>query len=116
MVVKLAGWITTDDTYNVFISISPLLDVYQYFTATCYKGFGDDDEGFYTVFRHAFEQLASEEVEYLDSEREFEAIPKFGHSKSDYDDEVHPFYSYWQSFCTKKSKCACYFRAPTLSY
>lgn len=80
------------------------LNVYQYFTATCYSGFADDDEGFYTVFRNVFEQLASEEVEYLDSAAEFEAIPRFGDSKSDYEEVVSPFYAFWQSFCTKKSE------------
>lgn len=92
------------------------LNVYQYFTASCYKGFGDDDEGFYTVFRNVFEQLASEEVEYLDSEAEFEAIPRFGHSKSDYEEEVHPFYSYWQSFCTRKSKRVIFVLSVQLTY
>lgn len=80
------------------------LNVYQYFTASCYSGFTDDDEGFYTVFRNVFEQLASEEVEYLDSAAEFEAIPRFGDSKSDYEEVVSSFYAFWQSFCTKKSK------------
>lgn len=51
-----------------------------------------------------FEQLASEEIEYLDSEAEFEAIPKFGCSTSDYEEVVQPFYAVWQSFSTKKSK------------
>lgn len=39
----------------------------------------------------------------MDDESEFDLIPKFGNSKSSYDDVVGPFYAYWQSYCTKKS-------------
>lgn len=80
------------------------LCVFQYFTASCYAGFGDDEKGFYTIFRDVFDQLASEEIEHLESEAEYEAIPKFGDSKSDYEEVVQPFYAFWQSFCTNKSK------------
>lgn len=80
------------------------LDVYQYFTATCYSGFGDGADGFYAVYGQVFHQLATEELEFLDTEAEFEAIPKFGDSSSDYDETVQPFYGFWQSFCTKKSE------------
>ncbi|XP_059620033.1 dnaJ homolog subfamily C member 21 [Phlebotomus argentipes] len=79
------------------------LDVFQYFTASCYRGFGDDPGGFYAVYGGVFEQLATEEIEFLDDESDFEKIPKFGTSESDYEEFVHPFYAFWQSFCTKKS-------------
>uniref|UniRef100_A0A1B0DE72 DnaJ homolog subfamily C member 21 n=1 Tax=Phlebotomus papatasi TaxID=29031 RepID=A0A1B0DE72_PHLPP len=80
------------------------LDVFQYFTASCYKGFGNDPGGFYAVYGEVFDKLASEEIEFLDTEGEYEEIPKFGTSTSDYEETVHPFYAFWQSFCTKKSK------------
>ena len=35
------------------------LDVFQYFTSSCYSGFGDDDKGFYAVYREVFNTLAS---------------------------------------------------------
>lgn len=81
------------------------LCVFQYFTASCYSGFGDDAKGFYTIFRNVFEQLATEEIEHLESEAEFEAIPKFGDSTSDYEDVVQPFYAYWQ--VSRTSTCGC---------
>uniref|UniRef100_A0A182SSJ0 C2H2-type domain-containing protein n=1 Tax=Anopheles maculatus TaxID=74869 RepID=A0A182SSJ0_9DIPT len=34
---------------------------------------------------------------------EFETIPKFGNSQSDYESVVRLFYGYWEGFCTKKS-------------
>uniref|UniRef100_A0A182Y6E3 DnaJ homolog subfamily C member 21 n=1 Tax=Anopheles stephensi TaxID=30069 RepID=A0A182Y6E3_ANOST len=79
------------------------LDVFPYFTTSCYKGYGDEAGGFYAVYAEVFGKLASEEVEFLDTEEEFEAIPKFGNSQSDYETVVRGFYGYWEGFCTKKS-------------
>lgn len=78
------------------------LDVFAYFNSSCYKGFNNDPEGFYCVFAKVFEQLASEDVEYMDSEDEFDLIPKFGNSLSSFD-EVVAFYGFWESYSTKKS-------------
>ncbi|XP_062548731.1 dnaJ homolog subfamily C member 21 [Armigeres subalbatus] len=79
------------------------LDLFQYFTASCYKGFGDDEGGFYAVYREVFHTIASEEIEFLENEEDFEEIPKFGNSGSDYETEVRLFYAYWEGYCTKKS-------------
>jgi DnaJ homolog subfamily A member 5 len=78
------------------------LDVYAYFTTSCYKGFGDDDEGFYSVYRKVFEKLAAEDIEYMDDADDFEKIPQFGKASSILDDVVI-FYGYWESYSTKKS-------------
>ncbi|NXS65421.1 DJC21 protein, partial [Pandion haliaetus] len=77
------------------------LDLLQYFTVSCYCGYGDDEKGFFTVFRQVFEKIAEGEMEYRTQEDP--AFPMFGHSRSDYDTVVHPFYAYWQSFCTRKT-------------
>lgn len=79
------------------------MDVFQYFTAACYKGFGNDNNGFYTIYAKVFDQLATEDIEFMDSPDEFEHIPKFGTATSDYETVVGPFYAYWQSYCTKKT-------------
>ncbi|XP_057566067.1 dnaJ homolog subfamily C member 21 isoform X2 [Hippopotamus amphibius kiboko] len=78
------------------------LDLLHYFTVTCYSGYGDDEKGFYTVYRNVFEMIAKEELESA-LEEDVEDFPTFGDSQSDYDTVVHPFYAYWQSFCTQKS-------------
>lgn len=70
---------------------------------SCYRGFGDDDAGFYAVYREVFENIATEDIEFMDSPDEYEDIPKFGTSTSSYDDVVGPFYAYWQSYCTRKT-------------
>ncbi|KAM8827483.1 dnaJ homolog subfamily C member 21 [Spinachia spinachia] len=81
------------------------IDLLQYFTVTCYCGFGDDEKGFYTVYRNLFEAIVKEEMEHakVDEEEEEEDFPPFGDSESDYDSVVHMFYGYWQSFCTRKN-------------
>ncbi|CAJ1070698.1 hypothetical protein INR49_025846 [Xyrichtys novacula] len=81
------------------------IDLLQYFTVTCYSGYGDDEKGFYTVYRNLFESIVKEEMEHgkVDNEEEEEEFPPFGDSQSDYDTVVHVFYGYWQSFCTRKN-------------
>ncbi|NWU84290.1 DJC21 protein, partial [Onychorhynchus coronatus] len=78
------------------------LDLLHYFTVSCYSGYGDDEKGFFTVYRQVFEKIAKEEMEYMTQE-DPEEFPMFGYSQSDYDTVVHPFYAYWQSFCTQKT-------------
>ncbi|XP_020780874.2 dnaJ homolog subfamily C member 21 [Boleophthalmus pectinirostris] len=79
------------------------IDLLQYFTVTCYSGYGDDEKGFYTVYRNLFELIVKEEMEHTKEELEEYAFPSFGDSQSDYDTVVHIFYAYWQSFCTRKN-------------
>lgn len=78
------------------------IDLLQYFTVTCYSGFGDDEQGFYTVYRNLFESIAKEEMERSKDEED-DDFSSFGDSQSDYDTVVHLFYGYWQSFCTRKN-------------
>ncbi|KAL7036634.1 hypothetical protein ACKWTF_008887 [Chironomus riparius] len=78
------------------------LDVYQYFNSSCYKGFNDSKEGFYTVYRIVFEKIAAEDSEYHLEEDDFLNIPMFGNSSSSFDDVIK-FYGHWESYSTKKS-------------
>uniref|UniRef100_H3CPZ3 DnaJ homolog subfamily C member 21 n=1 Tax=Tetraodon nigroviridis TaxID=99883 RepID=H3CPZ3_TETNG len=81
------------------------IDLLQYFTVTCYSGYGDDEKGFYTVYRNLFESIVKEEMEHskVEDEDDEEEYPSFGDSQSDYDTVVHMFYGFWQSFCTRKN-------------
>ncbi|XP_044744563.1 dnaJ homolog subfamily C member 21 [Coccinella septempunctata] len=79
------------------------LDVFQYFTTACFKGYGDDENGFYTVYRKVFDQIAKEDMDYFENKEDFVNIPSFGSSDSDYDTVVNPFYAHWMSYSTKKS-------------
>ncbi|XP_041916058.1 dnaJ homolog subfamily C member 21 isoform X2 [Alosa sapidissima] len=80
------------------------IDILQYFTVSCYSGYGDDEKGFYTVYRTLFESIVREEMEHSKEEdEEDEEFPSFGDSESDFDTVVHLFYAHWQSFCTRKN-------------
>ncbi|XP_077354336.1 dnaJ homolog subfamily C member 21 isoform X2 [Festucalex cinctus] len=80
------------------------IDLLRFFTVTCYSGYGDDDKGFYAVYRNLFESIFKEEMEQGKVEDDDdEEFPPFGDSNSDYDTVVHIFYGYWQSFCTRKN-------------
>lgn len=78
------------------------LNVYHYFNTSCFKGYNDDEKGFYTVFRQVFEKIASEDKPFIDSDEEIE-VPSFGYSYSCYEEVTRDFYAYWQSYCTAKS-------------
>ncbi|CAH2240112.1 dnaJ homolog subfamily C member 21 [Pararge aegeria] len=78
------------------------LDVYPYFSPSCYKGFGDNPQSFYGVYFEVFSKLASEETDFLDDPEDVNHIPKFGNSTTPYE-EVHEFYAFWMSFSTNKS-------------
>ncbi|CAH0683232.1 unnamed protein product [Spodoptera exigua] len=78
------------------------LDVYPYFSPSCYKGFGDDPQGFYGVYNEVFSKLISEETDFLDDPEDVSKIPTFGNSTTPYE-EVHEFYAYWMAFSTNKS-------------
>ncbi|CAG9534429.1 unnamed protein product [Cercopithifilaria johnstoni] len=77
------------------------LNLFPYFTSTCYSGFDTNDKNFYAVYRQVFETLASEDYEFLD--RKPQPYPSFGDENSTYDDVVGLFYAFWGSFCTVRS-------------
>uniref|UniRef100_A0A1A9UCR1 DnaJ homolog subfamily C member 21 n=1 Tax=Glossina austeni TaxID=7395 RepID=A0A1A9UCR1_GLOAU len=79
------------------------LDVFQYFSGSCFKGYGDDDKGFYSVYSNVFQQIIVEDAEFMDDEMEVEKVPSFGNSQSSYEEIVGPFYAYWSAYCTKKT-------------
>ncbi|XP_001360266.1 dnaJ homolog subfamily C member 21 [Drosophila pseudoobscura] len=79
------------------------LDVFPYFTSSCYKGYGDDAKGFYKVYADVFVQIASEDIEFMESDDELGCAPAFGNSESNYEEVVGPFYAYWTAYTTKKT-------------
>lgn len=79
------------------------LNLMKFFSPSAYSGFGDDEEGFYTVYAKVFKTITEENVEFVKDRDLLEEIPEFGKSDSDYEDVVGPFYAYWQSFCTFKT-------------
>jgi len=79
------------------------IDLFQYFTSSCYTGFGDDESGFYGVYNEVFNTLAKEDLDFIDDEDSDFEIPSFGKYESDYEEVVGPFYAYWSSYSTPRS-------------
>ncbi|KAF7257424.1 hypothetical protein EG68_05368, partial [Paragonimus skrjabini miyazakii] len=97
------------------------VDVFQYFTRSCFRSFDDRADGFYTVYQKVFENIAEEELrvttfnasdddqsttdEDADCKGEINArtFPTFGRSDSPYTEVVAPFYRFWEMFRTRKS-------------
>ena len=79
------------------------LDVFQYFTSSCYSGFGDDEKGFYAVYSEVFNTLAAEDAEFMNGSDEEEDIPLFGKAADDYETVVGPFYAHWSVYTTTRS-------------
>lgn len=77
------------------------LNILPYFSASCFKGFGDDSKGFYAIYEEVFKKLAAEDSEYMKEDEP--DIPTFGKSDSCYEEIVAPFYAYWMYYSTKKT-------------
>ncbi|XP_071444487.1 dnaJ homolog subfamily C member 21-like [Hetaerina americana] len=82
-----------DDSTNLF----------PYFSASCYRGYGDEEVGFYAVYRKLFDQIYAEDISFDSRDQRDYRAPSFGRSDSSYDEVVHPFYAFWENYCTTKS-------------
>lgn len=91
------------------------INLFQYFSSSCYANFDDAEDGFYTIYREVFQNIANEEQQAYQLASKLSSgknkqqssrisqtasFPTFGDSKSGYEDVVRPFYAYWSSFCT----------------
>jgi len=79
------------------------LNLFQYFTSSCYSGFGDDEKGFYTVFREVFNTVAKEDLEFMDEQDSDFEVPDFGRSADSYEEVCGRFYDYWSGYVTPRS-------------
>ncbi|KAK3594145.1 hypothetical protein CHS0354_040921 [Potamilus streckersoni] len=79
------------------------LDVFQYYTSSCYSGYGDDENGFYTVYRKVFHTIAEQDYAFIEDRNSGDELPSFGNSRDSYEEIVKPFYDFWETYCTAKS-------------
>jgi len=75
------------------------LNLYDYFTSSCYKGFSNDNQGFYAVYDRVFKNISNQDLQF--SKEDKTPMPHFGIHNSDYESVVGPFYAAWQSYSTK---------------
>ncbi|KAJ3500639.1 hypothetical protein NMY22_g19195 [Coprinellus aureogranulatus] len=81
----------------------------RFFDVSIYKGYGDDDNSFFTIYRNLFDRLASEE-NMLNPYMEY---PSFGYStwpfttemkkRTGADGAAREFYSVWQTLSPRRS-------------
>ncbi|CAF1274747.1 unnamed protein product [Rotaria sordida] len=91
MLQKASGDDYLDDTINIF----------PFFTSSCYQGYNDSENGFYTVYNKLFKDIAEQDLKASTDKKV--KIPEFGNSESDYEEVVGPFYAYWSNYCTLRS-------------
>ncbi|KAG0267585.1 hypothetical protein BG011_002893 [Mortierella polycephala] len=92
-------------------------ELMKYFSSSVYKGFQDNNAGFFAVYRNLFEKLAQEEVDAMANDRSDATtdanvhFPSFGCSTTNYDDNsdssVKQFYNAWLTFSSQKSFSWC---------
>ena len=82
------------------------LDLWQFFNTSCYDGFGDDGESFYSVYSHVFENLLAyennEEQQQTEPNGKKHGLvdyPPFGDRMSSSSDTIN-FYNNWSNFVT----------------
>merc|ERR550519_1404837 len=79
------------------------IDLFQYFSSSCYSGWGDDENGFFGVFKEVFNTIASEDMEFMDEQDEEFEVPSFGCTNDTYEDVGAAFYNYWSGYCTPRT-------------
>ena len=79
------------------------VDLYQYFSSSCYKGKGNGPGGFYRVYSEVFDLVAETERDRANAKgkHDFEFPPSFGCTSTEWP-EVKAFYDYWSNFVTER--------------
>ena len=71
--------------------------IFKYFSTRCYKGFKENPENFYNVYREYFDDVAKKDAKYR--KKGTDEPPSFGYADTDLS-EVAGFYAYWSSYYT----------------
>uniref|UniRef100_M4BFT8 J domain-containing protein n=1 Tax=Hyaloperonospora arabidopsidis (strain Emoy2) TaxID=559515 RepID=M4BFT8_HYAAE len=77
------------------------IDLFRYFSASVYSGFGTDDKSFYSVYGDLFTKIDALDTESGDDTRS-EAAPGIGDADTLMDD-VNAFYQHWKGYTTQRS-------------
>ncbi|RLN81208.1 hypothetical protein BBJ28_00015100, partial [Nothophytophthora sp. Chile5] len=79
------------------------LDLFRYFSAAVYSGFGSDAKSFYVVYGDLFAKVRAIDALDLDAgAAKAEAAPTFGDGKTAMD-AVNAFYQHWKSYLTQRA-------------
>eukprot|EP00189_Rhodosorus_marinus_P002233 CAMPEP_0113965806 /NCGR_PEP_ID=MMETSP0011_2-20120614/7962_1 /TAXON_ID=101924 /ORGANISM="Rhodosorus marinus" /LENGTH=427 /DNA_ID=CAMNT_0000978385 /DNA_START=23 /DNA_END=1303 /DNA_ORIENTATION=+ /assembly_acc=CAM_ASM_000156 len=81
------------------------INILRFFSGSAYRGYGDDDNGYYAVFSQLFNDIHDEErerVQRSSPDEDIDVAPDFGTSDSPWD-EVREFYTFWENFSSQRS-------------
>jgi DnaJ family protein A protein 5 len=91
----LRGLSSTDDDVGG-------IDLFQYFTSSCFNGFTDEEGGFYETFQKVFMVIEEEDKTFCDKDPSDMDYPPFGRSNSPAD-IWQEFYAFFSSYVTTRS-------------
>lgn len=78
------------------------IDLFKYFSASCYEGFGDEEGSFYETYQEVFKTLEEEDKSFYDGDLSQFSYPVFG--RSDSPTEVwQEFYNFFSAYVTTRS-------------
>lgn len=81
-------------------------NIWTYFSSGCFKGYGDNEGGFYQVYRQVFERIKTEERKAFNNLADETGEPRrlegFGDSTTSVE-KVLKFFEDWANFTTYKS-------------
>ena len=83
------------------------VDVYAYYTSSCYSGFGDGQRSFYGVYSTVFSTIGKQEADASATRADKRGsssgnkLPEFGLSSASWP-EVNAFYAEWSSFSSAR--------------
>ena len=78
------------------------VDLFAYFTPSCYSGFGTDDKSFYSVYQKLFATLEEEDETFNEDSEEELSYPSFGNDNSP-DNVWQEFYAFFSCYVTTRT-------------
>jgi len=80
------------------------INLFPFFSSSCYTGYGDDEGGFYQVFSKVFDEIHDLEMQEDPDEGR---APSMGVSSTNWTDGPGQFYSFYESFSSRRSFSWC---------
>jgi len=78
------------------------IDLFQYFSASCYEGYDDSDGGFYETYQTVFMTIEDEDRSFYDGDPKEFRYPMFGRSDSPVE-LWQEFYNFFEVYSTTRS-------------
>ena len=78
------------------------IDLFKYFSSSCFRGYGDDKGGFYAVFDAVFKEIDALETGDVKKSAEEQTSPSLGTSTTAWLAGPAKFYQHWENFSTNR--------------